>query len=413
MAFEIECGACGHRLMVDDDAQFADCSACESRLEVPGEHAPAGESSIARAIPPEEPAEEGNSAGEETGEKSESAFPGLPGPASDIVADMPAITDLPEQADAADSSEMPEFTGVDLPGEETREDTLDDLGELPDLGGDAGEETVEFSPESMAALSATEAATDLTPEEIVPPESVAAAMQPRGVPRYLFILVVGYASAVTIALIFLVWKFKLLGGRIDLPDVDPKPFGYVVPEESKMPWGHTLRLGETRRFGNLEITPSRVSRGRLVFRDEERDEEDEGRADVLKLWLKIRNVSHDQTVTPFGRKLMTMRHNTDHRGNTFVCREEDKTRDGRRILPYPLDTWDDGVVLKGQQVDRRLKPGEEFETYIATDEDEHLSKLNGALIWRVHFRKGYNPESGNGVTTLIEVAFHSAAIEDE
>jgi hypothetical protein len=39
-----------------------------------------------------------------------------------------------------------------------------------------------------------------------------------------------------------------------------------------------------------------------------------------------------------------------------------------------------------------------------------LEHLQGDLIWRVHFRKGYSPKN-YGVTTVFEVKFHSDAIQ--
>ena len=44
--------------------------------------------------------------------------------------------------------------------------------------------------------------------------------------------------------------------------------------------------------------------------------------------------------------------------------------------------------------------------------ENDLEKLNGELIWRVHFRKGYGPK-GLGCTTVFEVRFNSKDIQDE
>jgi hypothetical protein len=68
--------------------------------------------------------------------------------------------------------------------------------------------------------------------------------------------------------------------------------------------------------------------------------------------------------------------------------------------------------MNGQNLDRVLKPGEVVETFVATT-PEQIETLSGRLVWRVHFRKGYNPTSHRGVTTLIEVLFQSAEIMDE
>ena len=72
------------------------------------------------------------------------------------------------------------------------------------------------------------------------------------------------------------------------------------------------------------------------------------------------------------------------------------------------DVWD----LNDQNIERGLKPGDEFETYLPSREVEP-DELTGQLIWRVHLRKGLNPKTGWGITTLIEVEFHSDEIEDK
>ena len=72
------------------------------------------------------------------------------------------------------------------------------------------------------------------------------------------------------------------------------------------------------------------------------------------------------------------------------------------------DVWN----LKGQKLDQGLKPGDKIVTYLPSAE-EGIDELKGQLVWRVHLRKGINSKSGWGVTTLIEVEFHSDAIEDE
>ena len=73
--------------------------------------------------------------------------------------------------------------------------------------------------------------------------------------------------------------------------------------------------------------------------------------------------------------------------------------------------------LKGQNINQEkkpqeLKPGESFETYVATNE-QGIDDLKGDLVWRLQIRKGYNPKSRRGVTTLIEVVFNSSQIQSD
>jgi hypothetical protein len=104
----------------------------------------------------------------------------------------------------------------------------------------------------------------------------------------------------------------------------------------------------------------------------------------------------------------TLRDSGEVRANQFVCRASEKSDDGAQVLVYdhpPTSEWD----LIGQQLGKPLGPGESVDMYIPTEE-AGLDQLTGSLVWRVHFRKGYSP-SGNGVTTVVEIAFDSSQIE--
>lgn len=255
--------------------------------------------------------------------------------------------------------------------------------------------------------------------------SAAASPAPRGVSRFLFLLIASYASAATLAIIILI--ISLLRARQhsleSLPDLKPpvhngKTAFQLVPENAPMPPGHLLRLGESQRFGSLRVTPLRVTRGpvEFVYFSDEPGHRRLPTPPTLKLWLRFENVSDDQTFEPLGRVLVLTRiagkrppH--DLRANNFVCRADDKRRDGHRVLLFDLardSNWD----LRGQDVDHPLKPGETWETYLASEVDG-VDELTGALIWRVQFRKGYNRQSQRGVTTLIEVRFSSQEVEPD
>ena len=94
----------------------------------------------------------------------------------------------------------------------------------------------------------------------------------------MFLLVLSYASAMTLAFL---WVFlQLSSGNAStlesLPDVvPPTKDGKVLPtrvsEDAPMPPGHTLKLGTSRRFGNVVVTPMKVTRGDLHFAHYEGD----------------------------------------------------------------------------------------------------------------------------------------------
>ncbi len=208
----------------------------------------------------------------------------------------------------------------------------------------------------------------------------------------------------------------------NLPDVKPivdksgKIVCRLVPEKAKMPPGHTLSLNETQRFGNLEVTPLKVTKGDLTLVGREygsssRQVKQEGT--VLKLWLKFKNVSQDQTIAPIDNELLFYRNPHPERNNgavanNFVCRANEKSKPENLVLVY--DHWFVGDYnIKEANIGHELKPGEEAVLCIPS-ETTGWKKLKGDLIWRVHFRKGYSPKH-YGITTIFEVDFNSDAIQ--
>lgn len=232
-----------------------------------------------------------------------------------------------------------------------------------------------------------------------------------GVPKLLFILLLSYASAVTLGLLYVYWLWRHPATHTleSLPDVPPLKAGAAlrVPVEAPMPVGHTLRLGESRRFGNIIVKALGVERRPVEFAHYSgeagriRDPTDP----VLRLRLRFTNASADQSIAPVDAGLVFKRivgHDGRVDATNFVCRARDKQKSGPVVFVYDhpqSSEWD----LVDQHLDRVLAPGESFETYIPTTEED-LDELTGDLLWRVHFRKGYSPQ-GYGVTTLIEVAF--------
>lgn len=238
-----------------------------------------------------------------------------------------------------------------------------------------------------------------------------------------FVMILSYASAITVMILYLVFgaKFGTAHQLESLPDVVPKetPAGKIrtdlVSQGASMPPGHTLKLGQTERYGNLRVTPLRVVREPVEFAHySDADMKKAPGETVLKLWMRFENMSKDQEFSPLGKELLFARHQTAmdrgrDRSNTFVCPLEKKRTAGSAVLVYQHsfnDVWD----LKDLKIDHWVPPGETFETYIPTD-PAGIDQLTGELVWRVHFRKGLNAKSGRGVTTMIEVVFNSDQIE--
>jgi hypothetical protein len=243
------------------------------------------------------------------------------------------------------------------------------------------------------------------------------------VPKFWFTLLLGYCSAATLALLFLLYLISRMKSHPleSLPDIVPQVRNGEVelqvakPEYDVAP-GHVLKLGETRRFGSVMVTPLKVTQGPLRF------EHVLGSAKtprppsepVLKLWLKFENASQDQEFAPLDPQLLFRR---EYRGigepsltNQFLCAQNERRRDGDLRYLYELSTNSE-FRLAGQQLDQILGPGEAYETFIPSE--EFIDGLDGDLVWRVHFRKGYHPRTRHGVTTLIDIPFQRKDVKLE
>ena len=180
------------------------------------------------------------------------------------------------------------------------------------------------------------------------------------------------------------------------------------------PRGHTLALGDSRRFGNLLVTAQAITKAPIEFVHHLGDptQTTPPGPEVLKLWLKFENVSTNQSIAPLDA-LVFRRHSVDrgetYRSNNFVCPDADRENAEKRVLVWDLnenDRWN----LKDQEVSYEIPPGESVVTYIpTTEEGSSLASAEESLVWRVHFRKGYSPKM-YGVTTVIEVPFTAAEI---
>ena len=246
------------------------------------------------------------------------------------------------------------------------------------------------------------------------------------VSKKLFALAISYSSAMTLAVLYLAWQLMNGGGSASnlesLPDVKPQrdadgDIGMsLIKEAAEMPPGHTLALGDSQRFGNLKLTPLRVTRGPVKFefhlKDESRKKEDGG--EILQLWLRFENVSTDQSIAPLDGLVFRRDPAFDvgelDRANNFVCARSEKKKDGHRVLVYELnrnDIWN----LRDQSTEFEIPPGETFETYIPTTEEgvKELLTADAPYVWRVHFRKGYSPQR-YGVTTVVEVSFDKSDV---
>jgi hypothetical protein len=317
-------------------------------------------------------------------------------------------------------------------------DAMPAISELAEPGPDPSASSITIDTESSPPVSHPPAApqaaasTQSAAQQAQATQSATAAPTRRGqpsgrktLPNALVQVWLSYTIIVTFLLVLLAFRtFGTPTSNLEsLPDVKPQvsPTGQVERKlaltKAVMPPGHTLALGESQRFGNVRVTPLKVTRGPLSFVHYSTGEpKSETAGPVLKLWLKFENVSDDQTIAPLDAELMYYR--TDYRdledrpgvhANNFLATPAGK-KSGEVVLMYDhlIDgNWD----VAGQDLGRELAPGEQLTTFIPSDE-RGFDELDGTLLWRVHFRKGYSP-GGYGVTTLIEVQFTPDDIQTE
>ena len=236
----------------------------------------------------------------------------------------------------------------------------------------------------------------------------------------LLLIVVGsYASAVTIVL-----AYMLIFGRTStlesLPDLKPPmkngeiSWNYNPPKNDVAP-GHILSLGQSRRFGNVRVTPIKVTRGVVNFEHYKGDPGNARSASepILKLWVKFENVSHNQTIAPLDSLLLYTRKSINLselvQANCFVAAESDRRKGKPLYYHFDMPIHSEYRMI-GQDLSRELKPGDTLETFVPSEED--APKLKGDLVWRFQFRKGYS-KANYGVTTLIDVKFSSGDIKEE
>ena len=423
MAFEVTCGQCNGRLRVEQPGTVVACPHCGTHLTT----ADAG------AVPATDSA-----GGPFAPADSQSGV----SPEADAIASTllsPPAADVPSSPAASSNNagaDQPDFSGFE-PGPVAAGDGATGFPQPPFAAGFPPSDPVPPAPVPVPDLSGPAAIqddnrSDSTPPDQSPPvtttspdisetdSSAASQVQSKA-----FTLLKSYAILVTVLAGWLFLQTRVKTSELEsLPDVEPKrgkdgKIGFIhTREDASVPAGHTLKLGEERRFGNLKVEALRVTRGTLEFDHFDADSK-ETRAPVsgvLKLWLRFTNVSEDQNIAPL-RNLAFKRHydmETDRaRANNFVCRTSQKKPDGNLTLVYE-HVIDGNWNIRGMNFHDPILPGQSIETFIPTtaESEESLFADNEPLVWRFHFRKGYSPK-GYGVTTLVEVQFSQEEVAAE
>lgn len=391
MAIDLLCGQCQGHLLAEAPGSVVACPHCGAHLQVPGELEGELPSEAAQASEPRPQESLSMDAADTT---SETAVPPEP------VAILNGAPWTEESISAGGSTAMP-------------------LSELPSHSSLRMVSDVVPTPRETAPAAAHPPTQPAQAPEIVDTGRTA----PATVPRFWFLFLLSYASAVTLAFLFLL----LTLGRMkthpleNLPDVVPKiqngEVGLeVAPPDADVARGHVLALGETRRYGSLQVSPLRVTQAALKFEHVLGDPTAvrPPSEPVLKLWLKFENVSRNQTFSPLDSLLLFKRHYQDFSQaaltNQFLCRKEERTNRGNLHYLFEISTHSE-FRIAGQNLSTVLAPGASVEMFIPSE--ERIEQLTGDLVWRVQFRKGYHPRTRHGVTTLIDVPFHRRDVKTE
>ena len=279
-----------------------------------------------------------------------------------------------------------------------RADAFQALANL-DVGADR--EASDMSTEALAALH-----LESVPEPPIETEQAPAPapaeddedVVPRGVPLAT-VLLFSWASAATLGLIWVLWTGRRLR---ESPEVEEAPLAVeahadpgkragnsrrIVPPPV-IPADHIVRLGQTIRLGALEVTPIAVASGPITLeRTALERETKEGGTNALLLRLRLKNVSTDKVLAPLDEAFLRERPRAEP--DSFV-----ETAVGETIPLYPIALESEWSIVG--QVFRDLKPGESFESIVATAPDA-LAKTTPEMTWRIRLRTDINHTEDLGV----------------
>jgi hypothetical protein len=221
----------------------------------------------------------------------------------------------------------------------------------------------------------------------------------RARPSWFFVVLASYASAMTIACIWLWWHAHR---RVDLPSPETAPADARFERSSSgepalklepappLPLGQVTSIGKPLKVDDLELTPMRVMRSPVLLEHQQLDggtEVSDGGQEALVLQVRLRNVSRDQIFTPLDAAFLRPRDGGP--AESFV-----ETSGNARIEMYPLAATSE-LSIAGQTF-RQLKPGEEFETTIVSDKDTG-DKDFSQITWRIRLRTAANRSKILGV----------------
>ena len=219
---------------------------------------------------------------------------------------------------------------------------------------------------------------------------------PRGA-SWPFILLLSYASAVTIGLIWVLWG----GLKIRESQEDDFPAASTAPDPGRradlsrkvasppsIASDHRTTLGKPLRMGLLEATPLGISLGKVrLQRSFDPAQGRDGGDNALRLKLRLENVSTDAIFFPLDEAFL--RENERRQLDSSI-----ETSDGLQIEMFPLAVASEWSIV-GQEF-RELKPGQSYETEVVSAPDVQ-GHVTPEMTWRLRLRTGINQTDTMGV----------------
>jgi hypothetical protein len=222
-----------------------------------------------------------------------------------------------------------------------------------------------------------------------------------------FLLVSSYASAVTLALGWLLWMGTDLG-RSRSPEIsEPPVVGQATSEAAPahaprrprtLPPRNLTTIGHSIKLGNLEVIPAEVRRGWVALTrldgstGEMRDAED-----CLILTLEFVNESSDVPLKPLEPSFVRESSWSDE-----ACFIE--TPDGHQVAAFPLALESEWSIQ--DQSFPNIEPGDRART-IVVSEPLTAPLPEGPLIWRIKVRTGLFQ------TDVLGVRFRAEDVADQ
>jgi len=221
------------------------------------------------------------------------------------------------------------------------------------------------------------------------------------------VLILSYASAVTLALSWIVLTGRSSrsvesSASISMAPSEPvlprKPGPAVVDTKSQppIPAENITTIDAPLRIGDLKMTPVSVALSRVELVgaiDPSKYREEDSESLVLK--LRFTNLSKKQPFAPL--ELAYLREQASRLDRCFIT-----TSDGTTIGAFPLAVDSEWSIV-GQECPV-LEPGQSFEAIIAS-EPGVSNRLSSEMIWRVRLR------IGTYRTDVIGVRFRAADVQ--